>query len=279
MWLLNNILRSVNLAERIINCVFDAIRTMIQRTSSESVLAPNDPSGWEKMYLKKANPVKEIQSEIVKHLLALSQQGESMLETGCGSGVLSAELALAGRDVALCDFSQPILDRAKELFKVSGLGAPATFLVDLTKPMPFRDRQFDIVWNSGVLEHWTDEELKPIIQELVRCAKKCVISFVPNERSVFYRYGRESAERHGIAPWGREMPRSSFRSLFEEAGLINVQEASVCVSEAPNLIAIIDPVSQRKIKKWWDAISDKDPVKEGQGYLLLTVGYKNAGKK
>ncbi len=277
--ILHGVLRVINLVERILNYLFVMIRAAINQTSSENTTTPNDPRGWERMYLSKAKPIKEMQSEIGKHLITLSEQGESMLETGCGSGVLSAELALAGRRVAVCDFSQPILDRVKELFKVSGLGAPATFLVDLTKPMPFGDRQFDIVWNSGVLEHWTDEELRPIIQELARCAKKCVISFVPNERSVFYRYGRESAEQHGVAPWGREMPRSSLKSLFEEAGLINVQEASVCVSEATNLIAIIDPVSQRKIKKWWDAISDKDPVKEGQGYLLLTVGYKNAGKK
>jgi len=265
------------LIERIINIVFTVIRAAIKRTSTESVRIPNDPSGWEKMYLTKARPVTEIKSEIVKHLLDLSRQGESMLETGCGSGVLSAELALAGRNVALCDFSQPILDRAKELFKVSGLGVPPTFLVDLTKPMPFSDQQFDIVWNSGVLEHWTDEELGPIIQELARCARKCVISLVPNERSVFYRYGRESAEMHGIAPWGREMPRSSLRFLFEEAGLIDVRETTVCVSDAPNLIALTDPVFLRKIKTWWDAVSDDDPVKEDQGYLLLTIGYKKIG--
>jgi len=272
--ILYGVLRVINLVERILNYLFVMIRAVINKTPPASTTTPNDPRGWEKMYLSKAKPIKEIQSEIGKHLITLSKQGESMLETGCGSGTLSAELALAGRRVAVCDFSQPILDRVKELFKVSGLGVPATFLVDLTKPMPFGDRQFDIVWNSGVLEHWSDEELRPIIQELARCAKKCVISFVPNERSVFYRYGRESAEQHGIAPWGREMPRSSFRYLFEEAGLVNIQETSVCVADAPHLIAMTDPVFQRKIKAWWDSISDKDPVKEGQGYLLLTVGYK-----
>jgi SAM-dependent methyltransferase len=226
------------------------------------------------MYLSKVDPIKECNSEITNRLLALSEQGERMLETGCGGGILSAELALAGRVVSVCDFSQSILDRTKLLFRASGLNTPESFLMDLTKPMPFMDGQFDIVWNSGVLEHWTDEELKPIMNELARCAKRCVISFVPNERSVFYRYGRESAEQHGIAPWGREIPRSSLKSLFEDAGLINVQERTVCVAEAPNLISKIDPVFQRKIKQWWDAVSDEDPVKDGQGYLLLTVGYK-----
>lgn len=275
--LIRGILRGLNLAEKMINNFFVIIRAKLNKTSSEKITTPNDPSGWEKMYLSKVNPVKEVKSEIVKRLLTLSEQGERMLETGCGSGVLSAELALAGRDVSICDFSQAILDRVKLLFSTTGLDVPEAFCVDLMRTLPFSDNQFDIVWNSGVLEHWTDDELKPIIRELVRCSKRCVISFVPNERSVFYRYGRESAEQHGIAPWGREMPRSSLKSLFEDAGLINVQESSVCVTDATNLIAILDPVSQKKIKKWWDAISDQDPVKENQGYLLLTVGYKKQG--
>ena len=268
------ILRSINLLERLLNYLFVSIRSIINGDKHLGLSTANDPVKWEKVYLTKANPVREINNEISKLIIDLSRDGETVLETGCGSGVLSAEIALADRDVSVCDFSQPILDRVKLLFKISRLNEPKIFHVDLTKPLPFEDNQFDVIWNSGVLEHWTDDELRPIIIEIARCAKRCVIALVPNERSVFYRYGRESAEKHGIAPWGREMPRSSLKNAFENAGLINVKEWCVCVKDAPNLIGMTDPVFQRKIKKWWNSIPDDDPVKNGQGYLLLTVGYK-----
>ena len=273
--ILYGILRSITLIEMTMNRIFVLIRARILKTSSTNLTVPNDPNGWEKFYFAKMSPVKKVKSEITRHILGLTKQGESLLETGCGSGVLSAELALSGRNISICDFSQPILNQVALLFKISGLRCSGVFHVDITKKLPFQDNQFDVVWNSGVLEHWTDEELKPIICELARCSKRCVITLVPNERSVFYRYGRESSECYGIAPWGREIPRSSLRILFESAGLVNVEEFSVCASDAPSLIGTIDPVFQEKIWSWWNQIPEEDPVKAGQGYLLLTIGYKN----
>lgn len=272
--IVNLFFKILGLTEYIINGFFVLIRSKI-RATQESTVSPNDPTGWEKMYLSQIVPVEAVKSEIVLKLAELTKEGELLLETGCGSGRLSAELALAGRRVAVCDFSQPILDRAKRLFKVSGILEPQTYLVDLTKPLPFEDNQFDVIWNSGVLEHWTDDELRPIFAELVRCAKRCVISLVPNERSLLYRYGRETAEAHGICPWGREMPRSSLRQIFEGAGLTGITETTICLGEAPGLISLIDPVFSKKLKKWWNSIPASDPVKENQGYLLVTVGYNN----
>jgi len=262
----------INLADKLWNRLMVKVRTSMLPSSQKA--QPNAPDGWEKMYLTPVMPVQQLKSEIASIIRDLTFEHETLLETGCGSGRISAELACAKRKAAVCDFSQPILDRVKCLFAVSNLAAPETYLVDLTQKLPFDDDAFDVIWNSGVLEHWTDQELTAIVSELSRCAKRCVISLVPNERSVFYRYGRESAEMHGIAPWGREIPRSSLRSIFEQAGLVNVTEKSVCVSDAPNLISIIDPVFADKVKMWWNALPDDDPVKESQGYLLLTIGYK-----
>lgn len=271
---LNAFFRCVNECEKLFNNVCIWLRIKRNRTSSTNTVHPNDPLGWERVYLSKVRPVTNVKSEIVKVILDLTTKGESLLETGCGSGTLSAELSIAGRNVSFCDFSQQILDRVKLLFHISGLSYTGAYLVDITKQMPFEDEQFDVIWNSGVLEHWTDDELKPIVNELARCAKRCVISLVPNEKSVLYRYGRESAEKCGIAPWGREIPRNSLKDIFENVGLVNIKECTVCASDAPNLIGIIDPIFARKIKQWWNAIPETDPVKINQGYLLLTVGYK-----
>ena len=267
------LIRILNLTEYICNYFFVFVRSKILATR-ENVDSLNSPNGWEKLYLSKIKPIDAINTEGVSKLISLTDVNETMLETGCGSGTLSAELSLSGRKVAVCDFSQPILNRVKLLFDISKLPVPETYLLDLTKHLPFSDGQFDVVWNSGVLEHWTDEELQPIVKELARCAKRCVISLVPNERSLLYRFGREAAEAHGICPWGREIPRSSLREIFEQADLINIMEMTIHLNDAPNLISFIDPVFYKKIKKWWNLIPDSDPVKENQGYLLLTIGYK-----
>jgi SAM-dependent methyltransferase len=246
------------------------------RKTDTLVSKPNTSEGWELRYVQKSapSPIKVAKSEISGILNTLTRPGESLLETGCGSGALSAELALLGRKISVCDFSQPILDRVKLLFQVSGLNTPETYLVDITRRMPFSDNQFDVVWSSGVLEHWVDEEIVPIVRESARCARRCVISLVPNERSLLYRYGREYAEANGIAPWGRELPRQSLRNAFEQAGLKNVTERTCCLSDAPRLIYATDPVFAEKLCHWWDSLRDDDPVKQNQGYLLLTVGYK-----
>lgn len=269
----NLILRALTYIERLINRLFVLIRAKI-RATEEKGNTPNSPASWEKMYLSKIAPVHEIKSEISKAIINLTKDGEYLLETGCGSGLLSAELSISKRKIAVCDFSEPILERVTQLFILSGLSKPDTYLVDITKKFPFSDNQFDVVWNSGVLEHWTDEELMPVISELARCAKRCVISFVPNEKSLLYRFGREDAEKHGIAPWGRELPRSSLKFIFESAGLINVYEKTICSTMAIYFLTILDPVFAKKIEDWLNLLPDQDPVKEVQGYLLLTVGYK-----
>jgi SAM-dependent methyltransferase len=269
-------LHMIFICERLVNCVAIYFRAQAGRTDGPFT-GPNSPEGWEKSYIKEDAPlaVLSVTSEIAQEIIELTRVDESLLETGCGSGILSAEIAVTGRKVAVCDFSQLILERVKCLFRLSNLAEPGSYLVDITKRMPFDDNQFDVVWSSGVLEHWTDEEILPIVQESARCAKRCVISFVPNEMSLLYRYGRESAEAHGIAPWGRELPRSSLKDIFERAGLVDVMEKTCCLAEAPGLINATDPLFAMKLRKWWNSIPDNDPVKRNQGYLLLTVGHKN----
>lgn len=271
------LLYAVDMGETLINRMAVCLRSAAYKTKTTQQKA-NTPEGWEECYVHESAPapVCEVRSEIAKLIIALTNEGDSLLETGCGSGVLSAELAKAGRKAVICDFSQRILNGVKQLFSVSGLAEPEAHCVDITQSLPFTDNQFDVVWSSGVLEHWTDDEVLPIVKECARCARRCVISFVPNQGSLLYRFGRETAEAHGIAPWGRELPRISMKRTFEEAGLVNVAEKTCCFSDAPGLIWATDPLFARKVSKWWNALPEDDPVKTNQGYLLFTVGYKNS---
>jgi glycosyltransferase involved in cell wall biosynthesis/SAM-dependent methyltransferase len=242
--------------------------------SASDLTRPPAAAAWERVCLTPIAPVKELSSPVAQTLAGLTAPGDVLLEAGCGSGSLSAELATAGRLIELCDFSQAILDRAAELFRVSGLPAPGLTLCDLTQPLPWPDRALDVVWSSGVLEHWTDEELLPIVSEMARISRKGVISLVPNAGCVFYRMGKHLAEASGRWPYGREIPRRSLKPVFERAGLSGVREWTVWNEWGPRLLGLTDAVLERQVCEWWDSLPPDDPAKEGQGYLLLTVGFR-----
>lgn len=243
-----------------------------KRPPAPHLTSPNDSAAWEQIYLTPVTSVKELSSPVARAVAELTCPGEVLLEAGCGSASVSAELATVGRRIELCDFSKAILDRAADLFRVSNLSPPRLSVCDLTKPLPWPDRALDVVWSSGVLEHWTDEELVPIVGEMARISRKCVISLVPYAGCVFYRLGKYLAEHSGQWPYGREIPRRTLRPLFQQAGLCNIREYTVWNEWGSPLLALTYPEMQRVVQEWWDALPDDDPVKDGQGYLLLTVG-------
>src|SRR5262249_28412523 len=157
----------------------------------------------------------------------LTRPGELLLEAGCGSAAASAELATTGRVIELCDFSQAILDRGAELFRVSDLPAPRVTRCDLTRPLPCAHPPGGVVRSSGVLERWTDADLAPIVWEMARISRRCVISLVPYAGCILYRLGKYLAELTGQWPYGRELPRATLEPIFRQAGLNPVREWTI----------------------------------------------------
>lgn len=269
----NYILRSLSVFEKVLIYLLIRIRVATLKTTEKTV-KPNSPEEWDKMYLSGVEPYKLEYSEIGELILKYTYNGESLLETGCGSGELSAYLANNGRLVSICDFSAKILNQTVDRFKVSKLKLSGSHIVDITKTFPFEQNEFDVVWSSGVLEHWEDGEMLDVLKESVRVARRCVISFIPNNKSIAYRFGREKCESFGISPWGREIPRGSLKTLFQEAGLNNVHEEVVADYMAISFIGKLYPAFAEEFSKWWSELEEKDEVKASQGYLLFTIGYK-----
>lgn len=170
-----------------------------------------------------------------------TQPGDVCLEMGVGTGLQSVRLANDGRIVAGFDSSDEIIGRIQ-------LRNPDVFLslkvADITQPFPYKDKTFDCVWSSGLLEHFTDEELAPIMAESVRVARKKVISLVPNANCKAYMDWKAYKEQTNTWEYGLELPRYTMEHLFLNAGLKNIREYSV-----------------------GDLFES-----EGQRYLLVTVG-------
>jgi ubiquinone/menaquinone biosynthesis C-methylase UbiE len=103
--------------------------------------------------------------------------GSTVLDAGCGEGVLSVLLAQKGCIVTGFDISAPNIEAAKKYAASCGMGERISFLLGDTERIPVADRSFDYVVSSHVLEHVPD--FVQGARELSRIAKKQVFIAIP----------------------------------------------------------------------------------------------------
>jgi dolichol-phosphate mannosyltransferase len=117
---------------------------------------------------------------IRKHFAA----GASVLHAGCGSGQVDAGVAQHVKITAM-DISVGALN----IYKKCNPGVKDIAHGDIMHT-PFGDQSFDGIYNLGVMEHFTEEEIKPILKEFNRILKpggKMVI-LVPPEFGLSVRF-------------------------------------------------------------------------------------------
>lgn len=102
-------------------------------------------------------------------------EGESVLDAGCGEGALTVMLAKKGALATGTDISRPNIEAAIAYAKSSNLKIPFE-VADLEK-QPFPDNSFDVVVCSHVLEHIPDFDAG--LHELMRVTRKRVVFAVP----------------------------------------------------------------------------------------------------
>jgi SAM-dependent methyltransferase len=213
-------------------------------------------------------------SRWVRPILESTGVGDLLLELGSGTGAMSAVLAQAGRRVILLDWSRDCLRFSREVVAALG-GRAGTVQADILQGLPLRGNSVDCVWSSGVLEHFTDEEVHAVLCESARISRRLVVSLVPNAASIPYRLGKWQQERAGTWRWGKEEPRFSLRSAFDAAGLDVIREESVDVEHALDFLAGPEAAAFRDtMRAWLETLGPQEKAALNQGYLLCTVGTK-----
>ncbi|MBL8013993.1 MAG: class I SAM-dependent methyltransferase, partial [Candidatus Omnitrophica bacterium] len=125
-----------------------------------------EPDQWANVLSKDTSPAKLAQDITkgrnlpwVETIIKYSADANSVIDLGSGNGQNSAVLARLNKKTTLLDFSQNNIDFSQQLYKE--LGLQGTFLKgDITQRLPFDDNAFDVGFTCGVLEYFSDEQLR-----------------------------------------------------------------------------------------------------------------------
>lgn len=204
--------------------------------------APFDTVDLVQEYVNRCDYILERKVEIIKEWIRIAE-GTCVLEVGCGTARSSLRLSEVGARVFGVDISSKAVQIARGIWWHTNCAGKAAFIRGDVRAIPFPSDTFDLVWNSGVLEHFHASERKAILEEMMRVAKPggAVVVFVPNALnlrwSLKYRLLRtlESLNLGSGWPWGREEMFTTWglKRLFECAGLSRIKLAGVCFSPLP----------------------------------------------
>lgn len=106
---------------------------------------------------------------------AASPKGR-ILEAGCGSGKISSYLFSKGFVTVAADYSVQAARIAKQ-------NCHFVVACDIFC-LPFKDDAFEVIFNQGVMEHFSDVRFRDILREFKRTSPKVVI-IVPSKTSIF----------------------------------------------------------------------------------------------
>ena len=141
---------------------------------------------WSQTYDTDRNLTRDLDQQIMFEMLA-NRHFDSILEIGCGTGKNTLFLVDVGMRVHALDFSEGMIEKAKEKVKAENVRFS---MADLTQRWPCQDRAYDLIVCNLVLEHI--EDLSFIFSEASRVLIEGGKFFV-NELHPFRQYEGKKA--------------------------------------------------------------------------------------
>jgi 2-polyprenyl-3-methyl-5-hydroxy-6-metoxy-1,4-benzoquinol methylase/GT2 family glycosyltransferase len=155
-------------------------------------------------------------AQLVERISELLPPGSRILEAGCGGGWQGLALARSRRfHVSLMDFSREALRYAERLFEREQIAGEFIQGDVFTSGEP----EFDLVFNAGVLEHYTLESQAAFLRGMASRSKDLVLALVPNRSCYWYWLWRIQKAADKDWPFGKESPSADLSAVFEVAGL------------------------------------------------------------
>jgi len=140
-----------------------------------------DEAEYDAIYtaLPRVHEETDLSATCVERILA-DLEGDSVLDVGCGTGVLLQRIAdgSGGKDLKLFGVDFQVEDGLRERMP------SVTFHESKVEALPFEDQSIDTVICTHVLEHILD--IRAAVRELRRVARRRLLIVVPKERE--YRF-------------------------------------------------------------------------------------------
>jgi len=144
---------------------------------------------WSETYDIDENLTRDLDQKVTREPLA-NLHFNSILEIGCGTGKNTSFLAQIGERVYAVDFSQGMIEKAKEKVQAENVRFS---MMDITQKWKFEDQSVDLIACNLVLEHVRD--LAFIFSETARVLKDKGKFFI-NELHPFKQYEGKKARFH-----------------------------------------------------------------------------------
>jgi GT2 family glycosyltransferase/2-polyprenyl-3-methyl-5-hydroxy-6-metoxy-1,4-benzoquinol methylase/glycosyltransferase involved in cell wall biosynthesis len=206
--------------------------------------------------------------ELVQLVRELLPQGGRILEAGCGGGNQSLALAQSGYEVTLLDFSGAALEYARRSFEKHSVRA--TYVQD--DAFAQRAAEYDLVFNAGVLEHYTLEEQARFLRGMASRSRRYVLALIPNRGCYWYWLWRIKKAAAGDWPFGKEVPQTTLADAFDAAGLTYAGETYLGAAWSESFIESLDGIDEQSRRLLIRL--HRSPIVPGisKGYLLAALG-------
>jgi 2-polyprenyl-3-methyl-5-hydroxy-6-metoxy-1,4-benzoquinol methylase/GT2 family glycosyltransferase len=207
--------------------------------------------------------------ELVEHISELLPNGGRILEAGCGGGWQSMALGRSGKfEVHLMDFSAEALRYARRLFEREGLTAEFIY-GDVFMP---GEPEYDLVFNAGVLEHYTLDEQARFLRGMASRSRKYVLAMVPNLRCYWYWLWRIQKSINQDWPFGKEVPLADFSPAFQASGLQFLGQTFMGEKWADSFVEQVDGISPELKEQLLEITHSPLIPREQKSYLLAGLG-------
>ncbi|BCN32217.1 glycosyltransferase [Anaeromicropila herbilytica] len=215
----------------------------------------------------------QIADEIEKLLKDLEiNPGATLIELGCGSGHLSACLALKGYNVTLFDFSNVALEKAKETFKKYNL--KADFIKGDLMNIDNLPMKYEIAWNSGVMEHFGDVELEIAMRNAEKISSKGVLFLVPNTKSIAYLLMRAKLMSESKWIYGTEYLRNNYIDILNRIGLDDVHVEYISTPAVSAHHIHVAEGYEGELDKLYEKLMSEQLMPVEEGYLVAYTATK-----
>lgn len=132
---------------------------------------------WEQYYKQRLPSLERYINDIWDHkpfLAGVASNGQDVLEVGAGTGNLSIFLSHLGYNAVSIDNNGSVLKIAQHNNAI--LKGRVAFMKADAFNLPFDDDTFNVCFSQGFFEHFSDSDIRKLLEEQLRVSRKALFS-------------------------------------------------------------------------------------------------------